>query len=292
MSPEEGRRKVLGRGLSALLGDMAGDSPAGVPRAVAVARIRPNRLQPRRQFDAAEIEELAASLKSQGVLQPVVLRPDPDRPGDYELVVGERRWRAAQAAQIHDLPAVIKDFSDREALEAALVENLQRRDLTALEEAAAYRRLMSEFNHTQERLAEALGKSRSYVANLVRLNDLPDAVKEMMDRGELSAGHARVLLGLRDPLALARRIAAEGLNVRQAERLAARERVPGRPRGPAGRLARDADTAALERRLEAELGLKVNIRHQTGGKSGTITFAYRTLDQLDDLLKRLGGGRP
>ena len=295
MSPDEHKRKQLGRGLSALLGDNAADGASSVPlaarggaRPIAVAQIRPSRLQPRRHFAPEEIAELAASIRTQGVLQPILVRRDPQVPGGFELVAGERRWRAAQLAQLHEIPALVRDLSDREALEAALVENLQRQDLTPLEEAEAYRRLMDEFGHTQEDIAAALGKSRPAIANMVRLLELPDEVKTLIDGGELSAGHARALVTAADPLALARRIIEGKLTVRQAETLAQGLRAkPAKRGGARGDVGRDADTLALERRLSAELGLNVSIEHKRGAKGGSLVIRYQTLDQLDDLLTRL-----
>jgi ParB family chromosome partitioning protein len=295
MSPEEHKRKQLGRGLSALLGDSAGEGTTPVPlvarggaRPIAVSQIRPSRFQPRRHFPTEEIDELAASIRSQGVLQPILVRRDPQTPGNFELIAGERRWRAAQAAQLHEIPALVRELSDQEALEAALVENLQRQDLTPLEEAEAYRRLMDDFGHTQEDIAAALGKSRPAIANAVRLLELPEEVKALIDSGELSAGHARVLVTAADPLALARRIVADKLTVRQAEALAQGLRAkPPRRNGARDDSGRDADTLALERRLSAELGLSVSIEHKRGAKGGSLVIRYQTLDQLDDLLARL-----
>ena len=299
MSPAEPPRKGLGKGLSALLGGgpaapaaVAATAPgAGAPRAasmVPIAQISPGRYQPRRVFDPDEIEALAQSLRNQGVLQPILVRRVSVDPPRYELVAGERRWRAAQAARLHEIPAVVKDLSDREALEAALVENIQRQDLSPLEEAEAFSRLAEEFGHTQEAIGQALGKSRAHVANTIRLLGLPDAVKDMLARREIDAGHARVLLTAADPLGLARRIVAEGLTVRQAEALAREARQ--QPRGKATRRgadARDADTRAMEKRLEEATGLKVALQHKRGGDSGSVTFRYSNLDLFDDLVQKL-----
>jgi ParB family chromosome partitioning protein len=299
MSPAEPPRKGLGKGLSALLGGgpaapaaVAATAPgAGAPRAasmVPIAQISPGRYQPRRVFDPDEIEALAQSVRNQGVLQPILVRRVSVDPPRYELIAGERRWRAAQAARLHEIPAVVKDLSDREALEAALVENIQRQDLSPLEEAEAFSRLAEEFGHTQEAIGQALGKSRAHVANTIRLLSLPDAVKDMLARREIDAGHARVLLTAADPLGLARRIVAEGLTVRQAEALAREARQ--QPRGKAARRgadARDADTRAMEKRLEEATGLKVALQHKRGGDSGSVTFRYSNLDQFDDLVQKL-----
>ncbi len=297
MSPADPPRKGLGRGLSALLGAggttaMPAAAAAGNPRAaslIPIGQIEPGRYQPRRVFDDDEIAALAESIRSQGVLQPILVRRLSAEPPRYELVAGERRWRAAQRAQLHDIPAVVKDLSDREALEAALVENIQRQDLSALEEAEAYKRLIEEFSHTQDAIGQALGKSRAHIANTIRLLGLPQSVKEMLARGELDAGHARVLVTAQDPIGLARRIVAEGLTVRQAEALAREAKhAPKKRRLRRGAAASsDADTRAMERRLEEATGLKVSVQHKSGGDSGAVTFRYVTLDQFDDLVTRL-----
>ena len=280
-------RPALGRGLDALLGDSAAVSaPAGKqgPAQIAIADIDPGRYQPRRHFDADELKALADSIREQGVLQPILLRPQADTPGRYELVAGERRWQAAQRAGLHEIPALVRELDDSTTLEVALVENIQRQDLSPLEEAAAYQRLIDEFGHTQEALAQVVGKSRSHVANTLRLLGLPDAVKTMVDRGDLSAGHARALLTATDAVALAARIAREGLSVRQAETLA-KAPPPAKSQGKPA-LEKSTDTLALEKRLASALGLKVDIRQR--GAGGAISFRFRTLDQLDALLDRLG----
>jgi ParB family chromosome partitioning protein len=295
MTTTDPPRKGLGRGLSALLGT-AGTAPAqgagaGTPRAasmIPIAQIEPGRFQPRRVFDPDEIEALTESIRTQGVLQPILLRRVAADPPRYELIAGERRWRAAQAARLHEIPAVVKDLGDREALEAALVENIQRQDLTPLEEADAYRRLAEEFGHTQEAIARALGKSRAHVANTIRLLALPQAVRDMLAAGLLDAGHARVLLSTPDPEALARRIAEDGLSVRQAEALARQAKGPARKQATRDRgILQDADTRAMEKRLEAATGLKVALQHKAGSGAGSITLRYSSLDQFDDLVVRL-----
>jgi ParB family chromosome partitioning protein len=283
---EKSGRRALGRGLDALLGDTAPPpvtGRSGGASNVPIADIDPGRYQPRRNFDKDEIKALADSISEQGVLQPVLLRPHPDSPGRYELIAGERRWQAAQRAGLHEIPALVRDLDDRTTLEVALVENIQRQDLSPLEEAAGYQRLIDEFGHTQEALAGVVGKSRSHVANTLRLLGLPQEVKAMVDSGELSAGHARTLITADDPLALARQIASQGLTVRAAESLA---RTPGRKKSPKAPAEKSTDTIALERRLADSLGLKVDIRERK--KGGEITFRYKTLDQLDDLLDRIG----
>ena len=302
MSQAEPPRKGLGRGLSALLGTggaaalgagLPSQQPAsGNPRAaslIPVAQIEPGRYQPRRIFDDDEIGALADSIRAQGVLQPILVRRLSIDPPRYELVAGERRWRAAQRAQLHDIPAVVKDLSDREALEAALVENIQRQDLSALEEAEAYKRLVDDFSHTHDAIGHALGKSRAHIANTIRLLSLPPLVKEMLARGELDAGHARVLVTATDPIGLARRIVADGLTVRQAEALArdAKQAPKKRRLRRAGEALGDADTRAMEKRLEEATGLKVSLQHMRGGDSGAVTFRYTTLDQFDELVTRL-----
>src|SRR5580700_6361112 len=241
------RRQSLGRGLDALLGSGARPSgEGGAVREVAIELIRPGAFQPRRRFDEAELEALAQSVKAKGVLQPLLVRPVEEAETVFELVAGERRWRAAQRAGLHRVPVLVRALDDVEALEIALIENLQREDLSALEEAEAYRRLMRDFGRTQANLANAVGKSRSHVANTLRLLGLPDAVQRQVEEGALSAGHARALLAAADPAALAAEIIRRGLNVRMTERLA--QHRTGRRR-PSTRQARDADTAALERDL-------------------------------------------
>ncbi len=286
----KGKRRNLGRGLSALLGEDSGDfAELDKPRAfksVPIEHLHPGRHQPRHRMDPEQIDELALSIGEKGILQPLLVRRHPDRAGAFEIIAGERRWRAAQLAKLHQVPVIVKELSDQEALEVALVENLQRQDLSPLEEAEGYNQLMEEFSHTQENLARAVGKSRSHVANMMRLLGLPDPVKEMLNGGALSAGHARALLNAGDPLALARRVADLGLNVRQTEKLvrdaSAKAAKPRPPRQ------KDADTIALERDLTNLLGLKVEIDDK-GGK-GSVRVHYKTLEQLDDILSRLSHG--
>jgi ParB family chromosome partitioning protein len=295
----EEKRRNLGRGLSALLGDSAvaaatavldGSALAGAARpaglrTLPIGELKPGKFQPRRQFDEAAIADLVESVRSKGVLQPILVRP---YQGSYEIIAGERRWRAAQRAQLHEVPVIIRELTDKEALEVALVENLQRQDLTALEEADGYRRLVDEFSHTQEELAKAVGKSRSHVANMMRLLALPDPVKDLLEQGRISAGHARALLTSPDPAGLARQVVDRQLNVRQTEKLAG---AGGKPKAAGGRpskaSAKDADTAALERDLTEMLGCHVRITPQ--GKGGELTIEYGSLEQLDDILSRLSG---
>jgi ParB family chromosome partitioning protein len=284
-------RKGLGRGLSALLADVATieeerpapAAPAG--RTVPIDRIRPNPNQPRRDFDEKELQELADSIREKGVIQPLILRPHPADPGGFEIVAGERRWRAAQAAGVHDLPAVVRDLDDTEVLELAIIENIQRTDLNPIEEAQGYRQLMDRFGHTQERLAEALGRSRSHIANLLRLLTLPDPVLEHLRAGRLSAGHARALVTATNPEALARQVVDRDLSVRQTEQLA--RVAAARPAPRPARPAKDADTRALEEDLTANLRLKVTIDHRPGQQAGELRIRYSTLEELDGLCQML-----
>jgi ParB family transcriptional regulator, chromosome partitioning protein len=282
----EGRRKALGRGLSALLGDDSTDyaelDKVRTTKTVPVEFLHPGRYQPRHTIDDSQIQDLAQSVREKGILQPILVRRHPDEANAFEIIAGERRWRAAQLAQLHEVPVVIKELNDREALEIALVENLQRQDLSPLEEAEGYRRLMDEFEHSQEALGKALGKSRSHVANMMRLLGLPGEVKALLDGGDLTAGHARALLNADKPVALARRVVRRGLNVRQTEALAkgAKEKKKSPPAAE-----KDTDTLALERDISALLGLRAEIRFRDG--KGTLTLHYESLEQLDDILGRL-----
>ena len=290
-------RKGLGRGLSALLADVGSDvgaqpGPADAPRpaarAVPIERLHPNPTQPRRRFDDAALDELAGSIREKGVIQPLIVRPHPATPDAFEIVAGERRWRAAQRAQLHELPVLVRDLSDTEVLELAIIENIQRADLNPLEEAQGYRQLMDRFGHTQERLAEGLGKSRSHIANLLRLLTLPEPVLELLRSGRLTAGHARALITARDPAALARTVVERDLSVRQTEALARAAAAP-KPRRPAGLGApvKDADTRALEQDLAAAIGLPVAIEHRPGSEKGEIRIRYGTLEELDGLCQLL-----
>lgn len=295
----EGRpaKRGLGRGLSALMADLDLDGPAEARPArdrmvVPIEQITANPDQPRRSFDPAALQELADSLRRRGVLQPLIVRKHPRDDGLYQIVAGERRWRAAQMAQLHELPVIVSDLSDTEVLEVALIENIQRADLNAIEEANSYRQLMDRFGHTQERLAEALNKSRSHIANLLRLLTLPDPVQDHVRDGRLSAGHARALVTADNAQALARRVIDNGLSVRETEDLVRRQAGPPRrdsARTRSGATDKDADTRALEADLSAQLAMPVTIHH--GGPGGTITVAYGDLDGLDRLCRILGGTR-
>ena len=282
------RRRGLGMGLSALLGGAADAVATGDgqdrPRTVPIEFLRPCPLQPRRHFAEDELEALAESIRHRGVMQPLLVRRPPSGGDFYEIVAGERRWRAAQIAGVHDLPVVVHELSDRDALEVALLENVQRQDLSPLEEAEGYRRLVDEYGHTQEALAGALGKSRSHIANLLRLLGLPPAVRTLLEQGALSAGHARALLGARDPLRSAQTVVSRNLNVRQTEALvrADAEREPRRKGAAAGK---DPNTAALEQDLSRNLGLTVCLTPK--GAGGTLQITYGSLEQLDALIRRL-----
>jgi ParB family chromosome partitioning protein len=295
----------LGRGLSALLGEAtteAAAAPSGGVRAarlVPVASIRPNEYQPRRTFKPEEMDELIGSVRSHGVLQPILVRRDPKDASRFELVAGERRWRAAQAAQLHEIPAVVRDLTDQESLALALIENLQRENLSPIEEARGYRRLMDEFKQTQEQLAAALGKSRSVIANAVRLLELPEEVQGMIEREAITAGHGRLLVGRADATLLAADWARAGLSVREAEDVlsAARGRKKLRGGAASGKKGRqgkseilhDANTEDLERRLSASLGVQVRILHKKGTQSGVFQVFYSSLDQLDTIIDRVTG---
>jgi ParB family chromosome partitioning protein len=276
----------LGRGLSALIPDApaAADTSSAL-RTLPVESLEPGPFQPRGLMDKAGIEELAASIRENGILQPILARPKAGRPGTYEIIGGERRWRAAQVAQLHEVPVLVRDLGDREAMAAGLVENLQRQDLNAMEEAEGYRRLLDEFGLTQESLGQSVGKSRSHVANTIRLLALPPEVRDLVRNGVLSAGHARTLVTAKDPARLAAQIVARNLSVRQAEALAAAQSHPrqGKPERPG----RDREIEALERQLIERLGLKVSVKAQ--GKGGEVVIHYRDLDQLDGLIRLLLG---
>jgi ParB family chromosome partitioning protein len=284
----------LGRGLAALIGDVGDESSVERPRAqrrLPTSALRPNARNPRRSFAAAELEELAASLRERGIIQPIVVRPLRGVPDGYEIVAGERRWRAAQRAGLHEVPVVVIEATDAEALQLAIIENVQRADLNPLEEAEGYRALMEEFHNSQEEIAKIVGKSRSYIANTLRLLKLPDAVKGYIQDGRLTAGHARMLIGEPNAEQLAQDIVARDLNVREVEAMA-RERAQksGKKqtngRRVHGAAAKDADTLAAEKRLTDALGLTVSIDQRRGG-GGTLSIRYRDFDQLDDVIQRL-----
>jgi ParB family chromosome partitioning protein len=296
MMEKKQERRGLGRGLSALMADINAsaekeDQRQGrrVELLVAVENLFPNPNQPRRDFSAEALEDLAASIKQKGVLQPLIVRPRAEA-NTFEIVAGERRWRAAQMAQVHELPVLIRDFSDTEVLEVAIIENIQRADLNAIEEAAGFRQLMDRFGHTQEKIAAALSKSRSHIANLLRLLNLPEDVQGFVRDGKISAGHARALITSDNPSLLAQTVIDKGLSVRETERLA-RETMgaPARSRPSVSKhlSEKDADTRALEGDLSANLRMAVSINHEPGGERGTLTIRYNTLDDLDNLCRTL-----
>ena len=287
-------RKRLGKGLAALIGDDFTEEPGGGDveglKTVAVADLTASPFNPRQDFREEELRELADSIREKGVLQPILVRPGAHE-GQYEIVAGERRWRAAQMAGVHEVPVIVRDLSEREALEVALIENVQRADLTPLEEAKGYQRLIDQFGYTQQQLADIIGKSRSHVANTLRLLNLPQDVQEHIREGRLSAGHARTLVTMENPSVLAQKIIELGLSVREAEKLSQREGKKRSRKGDAhgagaGAQQADADTRALERELEEVLGLPVRIQ-QKGRKGGRLVLEWQTLDQLDDLCRRL-----
>lgn len=288
-------RSRLGRGLASLIGDVGGEAQhVDRPRAqrkVPIEFIKANPRNPRRTFSDAELKELSDSIKQHGVIQPIVVRPVKGAQDRYEIIAGERRWRASQMAGLHEVPIVPVDISDSDALEFAIVENVQREDLNPMEEAQGYHALANEFKRSQDDIAKVVGKSRSHVANMMRLTKLPAEVQAFIATGELTAGHARALIGVPDPLAAAKRIVAEGLNVRQAEALAHEEGVPERKPQKAratGRKEKDPDTIDLEKRVSDALGLKVTVNHRDPG--GSVQINYRNLDQLDEVMKRLAKG--
>jgi len=298
MTDRKNERRGLGRGLSALMAEVGADiSFAGKDleraatvdrqdvRALPIEALRPNPDQPRRHFDRARLSELEDSIREKGIIQPLIVRPDPEQPGKFQIVAGERRWRAAQNARLHEVPVLVKSFTDSEVLEIAIVENIQRAELSPIEEAFGYKQLMDRFGHTQEKIAEALGKSRSYIANLLRLLSLPEEVREMLESGALTVGHARALITAPDPAALARKVVEGGLSVRQAEALARKTPEPRRQASGQSR-EKDADTRVLEDDLSANLGMGVVIDHRAGGE-GQVTIRYKTLEQLDQLCQLL-----
>ncbi|MCB5202192.1 ParB/RepB/Spo0J family partition protein [Neorhizobium sp. T786] len=288
MSDDLSKRR-LGRGLAALIGQM--DQPVPVdaaPKGVSADRMVPiehvsrNPRNPRRQFDEGDLQDLASSIRQHGIVQPVVVRPVEDR---YEIIAGERRWRAAQLAGLHEIPVIVRDVDDRTALEIAIVENVQRADLNPLEEALGYDQLIAEYGYTQNDLGGIIGKSRSHVANSLRLLKLPEPVRDMLSSGDLSAGHARALITTSDPVSLARMIVSKGMSVRDAERLAQND-IKAQSEPAAGKSdQKDSDTLALERTLSDSLGLDVKINHRGG--SGQVRINYRTLEQLEEICRLL-----
>ncbi len=290
MNDDPSRRR-LGRGLAALIGEMDTVAPAAEkPRTAADGKvpiefISPNPRNPRRQFGDADLTDLAQSIREHGVVQPVVVRPAPGQDGRYEIIAGERSWRASQRAGLAEIPVIVREVDDRTALELAIIENVQRADLNPIEEAQGYQQLIDEHGYSQADLGQVIGKSRSHVANTLRLLRLPDVIRDMLVDGALSAGHARTLVTAQDPAGLAKRIVEDGLSVRQAEALAQMPPAQQREPRPAAAAQKDADMLALEKLLSDATGMKVSIAHKDRG--GELRVAYRTLEQLDELCRRL-----
>lgn len=285
-------KRGLGRGLSALMADVSdvpvsNNATANSPDLlVPIEKVNPNPDQPRRSFDKQKLTDLSVSIREKGILQPLIVRASPTQKGGFEIVAGERRWRAAQMAKLHEIPVIVRDFNDTEVLEVAIIENIQRADLNPVEEASGYSQLMEKFGHTQEKLSEVLGKSRSHIANSVRLLTLPSEVQSYLSEGKLSSGHARALITSDDPLTLARQVIKQGLSVRETEKLAKFGVKSKHVKTPKVHL-KDADTKALEGDLSANLGMKVLLDHKPGQKGGKLLIQYDTLDQLDDLCRIL-----
>ncbi|WP_380055939.1 ParB/RepB/Spo0J family partition protein [Falsihalocynthiibacter sp. SS001] len=296
MSQKKNDRRGLGRGLSALMADVniasqdsVTEKPARPEQVLPIEKIEPNPDQPRRSFDEKLLQDLANSISEKGIIQPLIVRPSPRKPNTYEIVAGERRWRASQIAQVHDIPVIIRELDDTEVLEVAIIENIQRSDLNPVEEAIGYRQLMDRFGHTQEKVASALSKSRSYIANLLRLLQLPDDVQAMLREGLLSTGHARALITSENPSELAKKVVAEGLSVRETERLV--KQGMSEPVKRTLKPSKDADTKAIEGDLSAALGMKTIIDHAQGKENGKLTIQYKSLEQLDELCRILSTTR-
>ncbi|KLK93842.1 chromosome partitioning protein ParB [Microvirga vignae] len=286
--------KSLGRGLAALIGEVGAEigtmqsSNKGGQKKVPVEFLIPNPRNPRKVFEDAELQELTQSIKDRGIIQPIVVRPVPNRNDSYEIVAGERRWRASQKAGLHEVPVVVVNIDDKTSLEYAILENVQRADLNPIEEAEGYARLMAEFSYTQENLSKIIGKSRSHIANMMRLTDLPDPVRKLLVDRKLSAGHGRALLAVKDPVAVAKQVLDAGLSVRQVEAIAQTESTePSKleTKSAKPKVEKDPDTRALERVLQDVLGLTVSIDHK--GNGGELRIRYKTLEQLDGLCRRL-----
>lgn len=286
---EEPTRSRLGRGLAALIGEV-GDAAIPAERARGQRRVpteflRPNPRNPRRTFNETELEDLANSVREKGIIQPILVRSIPGMDDVFEIIAGERRWRAAQRASLHEVPVILIEAGDKEALEIAIIENVQRADLNALEEALGYEQLIADYGYSQNDLARIIGKSRSHIANTLRLSRLPDSVKALLASGELSAGHARALLSVQDPEALARRVVERGMTVRDVEKMAQEDEAKEKTPKSAARREKDPDTRALEKAIEDVLGLSVSITH--GSRGGELKIKYRTLEQLDAVCRRL-----
>ena len=295
MSKPKTFNRGLGRGLSSLMSDVTPDAsspdvPAPSERVLPIEQIYPNPDQPRRTFDEDALNDLTASIAEKGIIQPLIVRRKEAQNGKFEIVAGERRWRAAQRTNLHEVPVIIRDFSDVEVLEVAIIENIQRSDLNAIDEAAGYKQLMEKFGRTQDEMGKALGKSRSHIANSVRLLTLPNSVQSLLADGRLSAGHARTLVGHPDADALAVEIVKKGLSVREAEKLTKKIKTKTQKLNPNRTAKKDADTVQIENDLAAHLGMRVNISHSEGKENGQVVLHYRDLEQLDDLLRLLSGG--
>jgi ParB family chromosome partitioning protein len=277
-------KKGLGRGLSSLMGEVNEDQKETANLSetkIPISKLRPSPIQPRRIFEKASITELADSIKSKGLVQPILVRPSESNPGEYEIIAGERRWRAAQVAQLHEIPAVVRNLDDVESLEIAIIENVQRADLSPIEEATGYKKLMENYGHTQEALSEIVGKSRSHVANIIRLLSLPSSIQDMISQGSISAGHARAIMNSAFPEQLADKIISENLSVRQTEAL-----VKSKKPVIKKLKLKDPDTLDLEKRLTEKLGLDVLINHSQK-RGGSIKIKYRSLEQLELITGKL-----
>ena len=289
MASKKHERRGLGRGLSALMSDVAEDANTGSAQneqLIPIEKIAPNPEQPRRDFPKDDLDDLANSIREKGIIQPLIVRKTDVNSNTYQIVAGERRWRAAQMAQLHEVPAIVREYTDTEVLEIAIIENIQRADLNPVEEAAGYQQLMDRFGHTQEKLASALGKSRSHIANLMRLLQLPADVLALLRVGKITAGHARALITTENPSELARLVVKNGLSVRETERLA-KAPNPKPTKAALKPSGKDADTRAHEGDLSANLGMRVVVDHTTGKEAGKITINYKNLEQLDDLCRVL-----
>jgi ParB family chromosome partitioning protein len=289
---EEAGKSRLGRGLAALIGDVGDEVSVGSSsrgqRKVPIEFLRPNPRNPRKHFNDNELAELSQSIRDRGIIQPIVVRPLPNLPDVFEIVAGERRWRASQLAGLHEVPVVVVHIDDKTSLEYAILENIQREDLNPIEEAQGYSRLMQEFTYTQDNLSKIIGKSRSHIANILRLMDLPSTIQDLLIARKISAGHGRALLAVKDPARVAQRILDEGLSVRGVEEIAQNDNAekgttPGKASAP--KAEKDADTRALEKALQNVLGLTVLIEHK--GSGGELRVKYKTLEQLDGLCRRL-----
>lgn len=295
MSTSKKPTRGLGRGLSALMSDVAPQVETQKPvetnteNFVPIEQIYPNPDQPRRTFDDQAMSDLTASISEKGVIQPLIVRRKESSNGKFEIVAGERRWRASQRAKLHEVPVIIREFSDVEVLEVAIIENIQRSDLNAIDEAAGYKQLMEKFGRTQDEMGKALGKSRSHIANSVRLLTLPNSVQSLLESSQLTAGHARTLVGHPNAEILAAEIVKKGLSVREAEKLAKSEKETKQKPAKARQQVKDADTVQVENELSAQLGMKVNVNHVAGRENGQLVLNYRDLEQLDDLLRLLSG---